>query len=246
MGSPSSRSTRDIIGRRWSTSADRRSPLKLSASFSDRFRSKQVESKTLNDYFNGKEPGYLYTDNDCYEIANYLKANQSIAWAHIPRIYVVLRILGRVQDIEEFILLGLNDLCLPFGSVSQLPRSLPLTLRERFLEAQNAVLTKSIELEKNGSEKRHVHFSKNEPFPYEVKGQLGSGRYAIVDEVLSPLSAERFARKRFRRIKGGSHSKSEFRSFMNELQVLKKIRHQHCIELVSVCYLKMPMFLKEH
>ncbi|KAF2794124.1 kinase-like protein [Melanomma pulvis-pyrius CBS 109.77] len=172
-----------------------------------------------------------FNDAECLIISNQLTANDRSAWAAIPRIYIVLRLIHQVHAIDDFIRLGLNDLCLPFNSTSSLPSALSLSSRERFLEKQSAVLTKSIFIEKGLSNKKHILFSKDEPFPYEELGRLGRGQSASVDQVRSPLNGDVFARKRFQRVRG--IPRETIRAFLNELQILKRIEHEHCVELVG-------------
>jgi serine/threonine protein kinase len=150
-----------------------------------------------------------------------------MSWSLVPRIYIVLRILGQLQTLDGFIDQGINDLWFPF-SASSLPKVLSLSFHDRFLETQQLVLTKAIDLE--NSSKGHAHFTRDEEFPYEVRGKLGEGGFGYVDRIYSPLSGREFARKRFRR--GKWIRKSDLQSFVNELQNMRRIHHIHCVELV--------------
>jgi len=188
-------------------------------------------TKKLEEYFTAESiSGHHFDDVECSSISSHLIANGCSTWATIPRIYIVLRLINQVHAIEDFVRLGLNDLCLPFNNTSNIPTSISLSVRQRFLETQSVVLTKSIIIERGLSDKKHVLFSKEEPFPYEELGRLGRGRSALVDQVRSPLSGGVFARKRFQRIRG--IPRDTIRMFLNELQILKRIDHEHCVELV--------------
>jgi hypothetical protein len=188
-------------------------------------------TKKLEDHFTAESISeHHFDDAECLSISSHLIANGHPTWATIPRIYIVLRLINQVHAIEHFIRLGLNDLCLPFNNTSNIPGSISLSVRQRFLETQIVVLTKSINIERGLSDKKHVRFSKNEPFPYTELGRLGRGQSALVDQVRSPLSGSVFARKRFQRVKGVPRDTT--RMFLTELQILKRIDHDHCVELV--------------
>ncbi|KAF2836710.1 kinase-like protein, partial [Patellaria atrata CBS 101060] len=190
-----------------------------------------TQQKTLGDYFPTENQSLTtYTDGECMEIARYLREDNKTAWSSIPRIYIVLRLIGLLHTIESFVNGGFNDLWFPF-SHSSLPNTLTALDKERFLETQSRVLSKALELESGGL-KRHAHFNREDAFPFQSRGTLGQGAYATVDRIYSPISGKEYARKRFRRTKVGP-KKSEVQSFKTELQVLKRIQHIHCVELVA-------------
>ncbi|KAF2798698.1 kinase-like protein, partial [Melanomma pulvis-pyrius CBS 109.77] len=185
--------------------------------------------KTLSDYFSIEEvPRRSYTDQEFADIARLINETGRESWSRIPRIYTVLRLIDQVVAIDAFLDLGMNDFWLPFHT-SQLPKSLSAFYRERFIQSQNVVLTTSIDLE-NDRQKEHIRFKPGESFPFTVGDRLGAGGYASVDKVLSPWSGRTYARKRFRRTKV---KPSDTQSFMNELKILKRINHHHCVELVA-------------
>ena len=124
----------------------------------------------------------------------------SETWASIPRVYIVLRLIGALHLLDSFLALGMNDLWLPF-SQSTLPAMITTPYHERFLEPQSLVLTKALTLE-NSSLARHAHLGKDDVFPFEEGEKLGEGGYGPVHRVVSKLSGREFARKRFRRGRG--------------------------------------------
>ncbi|KAJ4377488.1 hypothetical protein N0V83_000313 [Neocucurbitaria cava] len=91
------------------------------------------------------------------------------------------------------------------------------------------VLTKAMDLE-GLSAKRHTHFAKGEEFPLTIGDVLGHGGYGSVRKVYSPLSGRTYALKTFRRTK---QNRREVESFMTELQILQRIDHHHCVELIA-------------
>ena len=190
--------------------------------------SKPNEEIKLSDYFNMTETHRVFTDIDCQTISNILQKSGKVSWSVAPRIYIILRKLGQLQLLDAFLDQGISDLWLPFTTAS-LPQCLSLAYHNEFLKLQPLVLTKALDLE-NGN-RRHAHFTRDDPFPFESKGTLGQGGFGFVDKISSPLSGREFARKRFRRAR--DLRKAELQSFMNELKILKRLHHNHCVELVS-------------
>ncbi|MCJ1398420.1 hypothetical protein MMC11_001618 [Xylographa trunciseda] len=191
----------------------------------------EASSSRLGDFFVvGEEPRVCYSDRELLDISRHLNLCGRQAWCRAPRLYTVLRIIGELKSLDAIIDQGISDIWFPF-TASSVPTILSPSMRIKFIEAQPLVLTKAVDLEKD-NRKNHTHFSRDETFPFEVRGKLGSGRYGTVDRVFSPFSRREFARKRFVRLKG-TGSKDEIQSFKTELNILKKIRHPHCIELIA-------------
>jgi serine/threonine protein kinase len=183
---------------------------------------------SLNDFFTSQQDtGYVYTDIDCLDISSHLNTYGYIEWAKTPRVYIILRLLNKVNVMDDFLRLGLNDMCLPFDKVTQLPKSLG-SLRQSFIDRQTSVWTTAITIEKGLADGNHVRIPDTAVFPYESLGPLGQSRYGV-DQVRSPLSGELFARKLFRRSLVDKNVQQEF---LNELNVLKRIDHEHCVRLV--------------
>lgn len=68
--------------------------------------------------------------------------------------------------------------------------------------------------------------------PFESKVVIGGGRGLVTDDTVYNNSSNRgYARKRFRRCR--RESSEAIYHFTKEIQVLKKIKHHHCVELVS-------------
>ena len=183
----------------------------------------------LAEFFPDKgEPRTAYSDRDIHEISRCLKFADQHEWSNAPRLYIVLRLIGQLMILDTLLGEGINDLWFPFKPEA-VPKLLSPDLRLLFLDVQPLVLTKAVDLETGL--KRHTHFGKDDVFPFEIRGKLGRGGAANVDKIYNPLSRREFARKRFRR--GRGQSKGEIDNFKNELQVLKRIQHDHCIKLVS-------------
>jgi serine/threonine protein kinase len=127
-------------------------------------------------------------------------------------------------------MLGITDIWFPFSQAS-LPTMLSPSAQGKFLTRQAVVLSKSLLFEKN-ADRKHAYFAQGEPLPFQVVAKLGSGAHAHVDKVISTVSHREYARKLFRRQRGVS--KDAVKSFLIELQVLKRVQHIHCVELVRI------------
>ena len=175
---------------------------------------------------------HTYTDGEIIQISTYLRNTGQPDWSLVPRLYTVLRLIDGLDMLDIFIQQGITDIWFPFGQ-STLPRVLSPSLKANFLKCQEVVLSKSLLFEKS-PERRHASFSKKEPLPYEVVGKLGAGAHGQVDKVLSIISHKEYARKVFQRVRG--MRKDSIKSFLTELQVLKRIQHYHCVELVRTLF----------
>lgn len=192
--------------------------------------SERMESKLSESFTPCRMPPAAYTDPELQRISELLKNMGRPAWASIPRIYTVLRTIGQLEHLDVFIQQGITDIWFPF-STDSLPGQLSPSMCRKFLDHQSIVLTKWVNLEK-GLDLRHAHFGENETLPFEVVCSLGKGGFGSVDKVISLLSYREFARKKFRR--KGLRSRTDVASFKTELMVLKRLRHKHCVELVSI------------
>lgn len=187
-----------------------------------------TESGIHNLFSRPKTQELLYTDTELSTLSTYLKNNGRGSWSAVPRLYTVLRLIDQLDMLDHFIELGITDIWLPFAQ-SSLPSVLTPTAQGQFIKHQTAVLSKSLLFEKD-SNRKHAHFGPDEPVPFQIVGKLGAGLHGQVDKVISVVSSRDYARKRFRR--RGGMSKDAIKSFLIELQVLKKVQHHHCVELV--------------
>ena len=167
-------------------------------------------------------------------------------WSSRPRTYTVLRNIGRVDLMPEFINLGLKDYSFPY-SLEKIPEMLiGDSLKEKFMNAQNYVLTDASQLE-NGPEGRHAHTKRGEDL-FHFRKHLGSGGYGSVDWVWSRLSSNEYARKQFMRKKNPREDQTLLRNFDQEISNLKRLSHQHLVSYVgsytdqrTVAYLMEPV-----
>ncbi|KAF7502172.1 hypothetical protein GJ744_006776 [Endocarpon pusillum] len=158
----------------------------------------------LRDYFlEEPELRAQYSDQEIQKISTHLQRGKLVAWSGVPRLYIVLRRIGQLQSLDDIISHGISDYWFPFSAKSVQATTLSSTKQSEFLEAQKLVLTKAVDLEKNG-EKKHFHFNRSDTIPFKGLGEIGRGGYATVDKVSSLFSRREYARKLFKRQNGGN------------------------------------------
>ena len=161
------------------------------ASLNDRLAAYFTDDNTIP--ISARRP---YKDVEIQHISLLLQHSQS-AWSKFPRTYIVLRIIGRVDLLNDLIELGFTDHWFPVEARS-LPQSLNPSIRSQFVKAQRLVLTKSVDLEK-GENGEHRSFARDESLPFKIEAKLGSGGFSQVDRVLSLISYKEYALKCIRR-----------------------------------------------
>lgn len=172
-----------------------------------------------------------FSETDLRNMSEILRRSGKESWSLVPRIYATLRAIDRVPLIQDFLDSGISDVWFPF-STRTLPNSLkPPTVRKQFLEAQQLVLSKALELEKDDG--RHQYFSNTADVPFVKIAELGRGGSAAVDRVRSTISHKEYARRRIPRGWTYHRDKDVLRDFERQLAVLKKLSHRHIVELVG-------------
>jgi hypothetical protein len=121
-----------------------------------------------------------FSDNDIQYAMDLLKV-VSPQWSKVPRLYVVLKTIDRLGDIEAFVVQGITDKWFPF-TITSFPNDIDLPTRRKYLENQWIVLTKAIDLEE-GDKGTHQYFAQGETIPLESKGLLGQGSFGKVDSL---------------------------------------------------------------
>jgi serine/threonine protein kinase len=186
-------------------------------------------TKRLGHYFlEGNEPRVEFSESEINDISKLLlRLNPS--WSRIPRVYIVLRIIGCLHAMSIFIDAGFSDYNFPVTARS-LPHNLSPKARSDFVKNQTVVMTKSLNLEKiEGGQ--HCFFRKNEYIPLRVEGLLGVGGFGQVDKVLSLISFKSYARKRVSR--ASDRNAAAQKAFIREIGILKRLKHDHIVEFVG-------------
>lgn len=174
----------------------------------------------------------VYSDSEIHQIASLLRRMQQ-PWRKVPRTYIVLRSLDRLDLLNEFIDIGFTDRWFPVE-----PRNLPATLnpsvKSQFAKAQQLVLAKAVDLEKE-DRGEHCNFARGEPLPFTFEQKLGSGGFSQVDKVISLISYKEYALKRIRRQTWfGNRSVEGMKRFAEEVNIIKRMKHWHFVEFVGI------------
>jgi TolA-binding protein len=191
----------------------------------------ETVASRLGAYFiEDRGSGAQYTDFEICQISLLLK-QLNPEWSKVPRIYIILRTIGCLSLLDDFINHHFSDYWLPFAERS-LPDCFHPSQRSKFVATQNLVMTKSMDLEK-GAAGQHCHFHRNEAVPFEEKGIIGSGGFGQVDKVLSLISFREYARKLVIRSMMFGHRTGNIKGFIAEIEILKRLKHHHIVEFVG-------------
>lgn len=175
-------------------------------------------------YFGPQQAGRkALSELDVRRLSDGLRRMGKDSWSKVPRLYAVLRMINQVQVIDSFITQGISDIWFPFSHKS-LPDILRSpSLRFEFLEAQNLVLTKAFDLEREDG--KHRHFSNAEDIPLEKIEELGKGGFGYVDRVISTITYKEYAQKLIPRGRTFKKDIQVLKDFERELGHLKKLSH---------------------
>lgn len=174
-------------------------------------------------------PTTPYTDMDFQRISAYLCASKQESWSTVPRLFTVLTLIDCTDALNIFMQNGMSDMWFPFDECTLRP-ILQSSTKARFLEIQKVVYENSKAHQLESGTRWHAFFDKDDHIPFVSKMKLGKGAHGTVDKVISTVSYKEYARKTFPKSKVG---KPGFNTFKNELESLKRIRHRHCVSLVS-------------
>jgi hypothetical protein len=154
-----------------------------------------------------------------------------VAWSAMPRIFIVLAGVGRLDLMPAFVKAGVSDTWIPFDK--QLIRQIlsEPTTQDAFLENQLAVLNSSL------SETEHQHFLDGHVHLEEIKG-LGSGGFGSVSHVFDPQSGRNLAKKSIPRVRVVQNSRARDAVFVfeRELAVLRRVsavNHRHLVKIAG-------------
>ncbi|KAK3202007.1 hypothetical protein GRF29_164g1390648 [Pseudopithomyces chartarum] len=188
-----------------------------------------ASAKQLESIF--REKRTAFTDAEIMKVSTLLSYT-NLQYSKLPRTYIVLRSINRLDLLDRIILAGFSDFLFP-ASDKTLPAFLDQSIRKEFCNSQHLILTKSMDLEK-GQEGKHCHFKKGDELLLEERGALGHGSYGQVDKVVSLISFKEYARKRVHRafaLRG--REKKGMLEFINEIQIAKRLKHNHIVQFVG-------------
>jgi serine/threonine protein kinase len=173
-----------------------------------------------------------FVDEDFRQITEVLREFDYMSWAVIPRTYAVLRLIRRIEDMNDFIAQNLSDLSIPYTN-DNLPINLSISAKESFLKVQHLVLTSAMDLER-GEAGEHKHIRSHEELQFDVVGELGRGGGCTqVQKVWSNIGRALYAVKFIRRGDYFQGDRNALRDFEGELQSAKKVLHHHVVKIVG-------------
>jgi hypothetical protein len=195
-------------------------------------KTRNTPNDHLSQFFPAGSPSRApFSDSDISRVSMLLK-HMNLRWAKCPRTYIVLRTIDCLDHLDDFIDLGFSDHWLPVTERS-LPQRLRPSLRTAFVNTQDMVLTKSMDLER-GEDGQHCYFQRNDGLPFETICVLGSGGFGQVDKVLSLISFREYAVKRVpRKSVFGTRGSENVKSLVVEIEILKRLKHRHVVEFVG-------------
>lgn len=187
-------------------------------------------TERLATYFDVTQPRATFEDRDIDEIAILLEQCGHVA-SKCPRTYILFRTIGHLESIEQLVKVGFTDQWFPVAEARSLPSFLEPSIKAAVVQQQEIILSKSLDLE-NG---KHSHFRPQECLPFEILGRLGSGSYGQVDRILSKTSFRQFALKRIRRrvVFGNTSSREALQGFLDEMIIIKSLKHHHIVEYIG-------------
>jgi hypothetical protein len=138
--------------------------------------------KRLGEFFT-KDRVETFTDADLEQISYLLQSSGRHSYSQVPRIYSVLRIIDRLEFLDDFIKTNATYFSFLFSATS-FPSSISAEIQSEFLRSQFLVLTKTLNLEK-GEQGEHLQPGKVEPIPYGAKEKLETGSSGEEEKVIS-------------------------------------------------------------
>jgi serine/threonine protein kinase len=157
---------------------------------------------------------------------------------HVERIALLLNDIGCQDKILEMVDYGINDLWLPMVQECQ-PSTLGPSVSDQFHKKQSSFLSNSFTIN-DGTRwpTRHMNLAaraiEHPNIPKSLKFQqwLGSGGFGEVAEVRC-TNGKAYALKRIVRETNNRKAQEQMKYITMELQILRRIRHGHYIQLVG-------------
>lgn len=114
------------------------------------------------------------------------KQEDTVAWSHRPRTYIILHNLGCVHLMNNFVKDGMTDIWLPYNDVTLPNYVQPPAMRALFLEAQQYLLTGARDLEdlsagvSSTKVLPHIHLPDGGNQHFKKLSTLGKGSFGYV------------------------------------------------------------------
>jgi hypothetical protein len=178
-----------------------------------------------------------YSEQEIIQVAEQLLKDGKDTWSQNPRLYLILRDIGQIEDttqpqlLDNLINEGFNDFWIPVASIDILQQILPRDLPSQFFHAQSRVCVQPADF-RIGLGNFHGHFIEKDGPPFAYPRWIGKGRVGHVEEVLSLTDGKVYARKSIRKLSHFSRAQDDIQRFRCELQVLRRIKYKHCVKIV--------------
>jgi serine/threonine protein kinase len=173
----------------------------------------------------GKRRG-RYSESEVQQIS--LLLNQfNGQWCTVPRTYIILRAIDRVELLDEFISQGFTDQWLPIAK-----KGIPSILRRHkhaeFEIAQRRVLTSPEDVAAGNCQ--HLHAQTLKSLPFEIKAKIAEGAYGRVNKVR--WGNDVYAVKKVTRPNTFHINEvSRFTLIIEEIRILRQLRHRHVVDI---------------
>ncbi|KAF2822391.1 kinase-like protein [Ophiobolus disseminans] len=185
----------------------------------------------LSSYFDASQPRDKFEDSDINEIARLLALSGNIA-RECPRIYIVLRTVGHLEQLDKLLSKGFADEWFPIREARGLPSFLDTRIVNSILQTQNLVETAALHFEHG--EHLTLGGGPDHPDLFQIGNRLGSGQYGQVDKIVSRVSFKEYALKRIRRRAAfGNQSMLAITEFRSEKEIMKTFDHEHIVRYIG-------------
>lgn len=153
-------------------------------------------------------------------------------WRENPRIYFILRKIGREDLFQELLDNHISDLWLPITKYV-----LANILRDRkdkksFYDTQQLCLDDRFPKELN---MQHFSFMDSDCMELTEQKLLGRGNHGEVHHVIDPRTGIGYARKRMPRPPNFDKHLALMKTFKKELGGMRRVDHPHCVNLMATC-----------
>jgi serine/threonine protein kinase len=150
-------------------------------------------------------------------------------WSSSPRSYIVLRVIGYLSKFTELLNSGFRDNWFPVQA-AHLPPTFQPTVKNSFVQAQELVLTKGVDLWKG----EYCHFGPGEDPPFTIEGNLGGTENSVVDQIRSSVNNDVFVLKRITRANNFNPTTvQDMDRFDQEVRIIKQLNHRHFVKYVA-------------
>lgn len=179
-------------------------------------------------YFDPRQPQRSFTDDEIEDVRQTLEQYEHTAHTS-PRTYIIFRLMDRLDVLDKLLKKGWDDYWIPFESNSAISTLLDRQDVQRMIEIQQQVLARPL-----GFDGRHCHYGASAEQPFVRRGCIAEGGTARIYQIESKSDNKTYALKIVGRVWGfNDRSKTSMSLFQTELQILKRLNHQHIVRYIG-------------